>query len=153
MTTNNINYYTQQIHQRGFRITPQRLVILQILIDEGDHLSPIEIYQRAAQIMPGMTEATVYRTLSFLAEQGIIMSAHIGSGQLVYEISEYKHHHLICRSCKKTIDIDHEMLKDLYQKLEDQTGFKLDIVHLTFFGLCPECQKKFNSPIIKEKEV
>ena len=153
MTTNNIHDYTQQIHQRGFRVTPQRLVILQILIDEGDHLSPIEIYQRAAQIMPGMTEATVYRTLNFLAKQGIIMSAHIGNGQLVYEISDHKHHHLICRSCHKTIDIDHEMLEDLYQKLENQTGFKLDIVHLTFFGLCPECQKKFNSTMIKEKEV
>lgn len=142
MTNHSIDDYTQQIHKRGFRVTPQRLAILQILIDEGDHLSPIVIYQRALQRMPGMTEATVYRTLNFLAEQGIIMSAHIGNGQLVYEISDHKHHHLICRSCHKTIDIDHEMLESLYQKLEDQTGFKLDIVHLTFFGLCPECQKK-----------
>ena len=142
MNNHIINYYTQQLHESGYRVTPQRLAILQILIDEGDHLSPIEVYQKAVEILPGITEATVYRTLNFLTAQGFIMSAHIGNGQLVYEIAEHKHHHLICRNCHKTIDIDHEMLEPLYKELEAQTGFRLDIVHLTFFGLCPECQAK-----------
>ena len=145
MKSYNIENYTEQLHNNGYRVTPQRLAILQILVDEGDHLSPIEVYQKAVKILPGITEATVYRTLNFLTEQGIIMSAHIGNGQLVYEIADHKHHHLICRNCQKTMDIDHEMLEPLYHTLEAKTGFQLDIVHLTFFGLCPECQKKLKN--------
>ena len=46
-----------------------------------------------------MTEATVYRTLEFLAENGVVLSALNGNGHLVYEIAGHDHHHLICRSC------------------------------------------------------
>ncbi len=87
--------YTYELHQRGFRVTPQRLLILNILRDQGRHLSPLEIYHHASQSMPGLTEATVYRTLTWLAEQGLILAAHIGSGQLVYEIATHDHHHIL----------------------------------------------------------
>lgn len=135
------NYYTNELHARGFRMTPQRLAILQILLEAASHLSPGEIYDRASQRLPGFTEATVYRTLNFLHEQNFILSAHIGSGQLVYEIAGHDHHHLICRACGCTQEIEHEMLEALYRQFQEKTGFQIDNIHVTFFGLCPECQK------------
>src|SRR5512143_215520 len=101
----------QRLRDKGFRLTPQRLVILHILEEDGGHLSPAEIYNRAIKRMPGLTEPTVYRTLDFLARHGLAMVAHIGDGHLVYESARRNHHHLICRECGHTIEIDHELLR------------------------------------------
>ena len=133
--------YTKILHARGCRVTPQRLAILQILQEPGRHLTPLEIYQEAQRTIPGLTEATVYRTLNFLSEQGLILAAHVGSGQLVYESAEHAHHHLICRKCGDNQPIEHDLLKPLYQQFQEITGYQIDTIHATFFGLCPDCQK------------
>jgi Fur family ferric uptake transcriptional regulator len=127
------------LRAQGYRLTPQRLAILKVLRDSGEHLTPTQIYQLARQTLPGLTEATVYRTLDFLTEHGFALAAHVGSGQLVYEIAEKEHHHLICRECGKTLEIDHDLLQSLYAQFESQTGYHIDSLHQTFFGLCPEC--------------
>jgi len=137
-----IDKYSEQLRARGYRMTPQRLVILRILHDSGRHLTPLEVCHLAQEAMPGLTEATVYRTLSFLTQQGFVLAAHIGNGQLVYEIAERAHHHLVCRACGKTHEIDHSDLRALYEHFQDTTGFQIDSMHVTFFGLCPACQKK-----------
>jgi Fur family transcriptional regulator, ferric uptake regulator len=128
------------LRAQGFRLTPQRLVILKILSDCGGHLTPLEIYQRACTALPGMTEATVYRSLNFLSQHGLALAAHIGNGQLVYEVAEHDHHHLICRACGETREIEHQALEALYEEFQRSTGFRIDTVHSTFFGLCPDCQ-------------
>lgn len=129
-----------RLRSEGYRLTPQRLAILEILHKSGGHSTPTEIYQVARETLPGLTEATVYRTLNFLTEQGLVLAAHVGSGQLVYEIAERIHHHLICRNCGDTGEIEHEILEELYKKFQTKTGYIIDSTHLTFFGLCPKCQ-------------
>jgi Fe2+ or Zn2+ uptake regulation protein len=135
---------TTKLRERGYRMTPQRLAILRILQEAGGHLSPLEVYQRAQAAMPGLTEATVYRTLIFLSQQGLLLAAHVGSGQLVYEIAEHAHHHLICRKCGETRQIDHALLEALYQQFQASTGYRIDGMHVTFFGLCPACQTEMS---------
>jgi len=135
-----INPSTDRLRSQGYRMTPQRLVILTILENAGRHLLPQEIFERSRLALPGMTEATVYRSLNFLTEQGLVLAAHIGSGQLVYEIAGHDHHHLICRACGETQEIDHTVLQSLYQQFQENTGYRIDSMHVTFFGLCPACQ-------------
>jgi len=137
--------WIERLHDRGYRMTPQRLAILNIINQSCQHLAPLEIYQQAKQAIPGMTEATVYRTLSFLAGQGLILVAHVGNGQLVYETAEPAHHHLICRKCGNTRQIGHGLLETLYQQFKENTGYQIDTIHATFFGLCPDCQKTNSS--------
>jgi len=136
----NIEAYRSILQARGCRMTPQRLAILRILSEADCHLTPIEVCQHAQGILPGITEATVYRTLTFLSEMGLLMAAHIGSGQMVYEIANHNHHHLICRKCSLTCEIGHERLQILYDQLKNLTGFQIDSMHVTLFGLCPSCQ-------------
>jgi len=131
--------YTTRLRAQGFRLTPQRLAILQALHDAEGHLTPLQMCERVQATLPGVTEATVYRTLNFLAEQGLALAAHIGSGQLVYEFPERAHHHLVCRACGHTHEIEHQVLEDLYARFAAETGFQIDRVHVTFFGLCPAC--------------
>jgi len=134
--------YLKDLRAKGFRLTPQRLAILRILEANGGHLTPLQICQQAVQQIPGLTEATVYRNLTFLAEQGMVLAAHVGSGQLVYEIAGHDHHHLICRICGQSCEVEHSLLQDLIQRFYEQTGFQVDTPHVTFFGLCPGCQGK-----------
>ncbi len=132
--------YAPQLRARGFRMTPQRLAILHVLRHEATHLSPVEVYKKALKELPGLTEPTVYRTLEFLAENGLIRSSYAGSGHLTYEIAEEEHHHMICRSCGSEIEVEHALVESLYKKLESASGFKHIDSHVTFFGVCPKCQ-------------
>jgi Fe2+ or Zn2+ uptake regulation protein len=129
-----------QIRARGFRLTPQRLAILQVLHHAGGHLTPAEVYALACQSMPGLTETTVYRTLEFLSENGFALAAHVGSGKLIYQVAGHDHHHVICRGCGHEVEVGHDQLQQLYGQIEQATGFRLTTSHLTFFGLCPGCQ-------------
>ena len=132
--------YAPELRARGYRMTPQRHAILHVLCHSGEHLSPTNIYEQAREELPGLTETTVYRTLEFLAENGLARPAHMGNGHLVYEIARHEHHHLICRNCGNEMEVEHSLLKSMYQKLESASGYQLTDSHVTFFGLCSDCQ-------------
>jgi Fur family ferric uptake transcriptional regulator len=131
---------SDQLREQGYRLTPQRLTILQILIDSGGHLTPQMVFEQAREITPGITEPTVYRTLSFLSEVGILMPTHTAGGTTAYEIASDLHHHLVCRECGESLEIENDALDALYDTVKKQTGYALDDRHMTLFGLCPDCQ-------------
>ena len=132
--------YTPQLRARGFRMTSQRLAILHVLHHDGRHLSPAEIYKQALRQLPGLTEPTVYRTLEFLAQNGLVRSSRASNGRLTYQIAGEDHHHMICRVCGSEMEIQHTLLEDLYRKLESISGYLRIDSHVTFFGVCPNCQ-------------
>lgn len=132
--------FAVKLQARGFRMTPQRHAILHVLKASGGHLSPAQIFELAQTIAPGITETTVYRTLELLSENAIVQSRLTASGHLVYEIAEAEHYHLVCRACGREVEIDQGQLELLYHELEASTGFRTVESHVTFFGLCPECQ-------------
>ena len=140
--TVNSESIVKNLREQGYRLTPQRLAILQIIEEDGGHLAPAAIYERAVKRMPGLTEATVYRTLDFLARHGLVLVAHIGDGRLVYEVAGHSHDHLICRECGYTVEVQHEQLASLYELFREQTGFHIDVCHVTFFGRCPGCAEE-----------
>lgn len=133
--------YTSQLRSRGFRMTPQRMTILHVLHQAGTHLSPGDIYTRARHELPGLTEPTVYRTLDFLVENGLVHPSQSGGGHLTYEIAGRDHHHLVCRVCGGEIEVEHSLLANLYRRLEKSTGYHKIDSHVTFFGLCPDCAR------------
>ena len=132
--------YTPQLRARGFRMTTQRLAILHVLHHEGSHLSPAEIYKQARRKLAGLTEPTVYRTLEFLVQNGLVHSSRASNGRLTYQIAGEDHHHMICRVCGSEMEIQHTLLEDLYRKLESTSGYLRIDSHVTFFGVCPKCQ-------------
>jgi Fe2+ or Zn2+ uptake regulation protein len=132
--------YASQLRARGFRMTPQRIAILNALRHAETHLSPREVYRQAKQELPGLTEPTVYRTLEFLAANGFARPSQTGNGHLVYEIAGNDHHHIVCRSCGDEMQVEHTLLEQLYHKLESTSGYVRIDSHMTFFGICPSCQ-------------
>ena len=132
--------YAPQLRARGFRMTPQRMAILHVLRHADTHLSPSAVYKKALKELPGITEPTVYRTLEFLADNGLVRPSYNSSGHLTYEIAGSEHHHLLCRSCSGEIEVEHTLLESLYRLLETTSGYRSIDSHVTFFGLCPNCQ-------------
>ena len=133
--------YATQLRARGFRMTPQRMAILHVLRYEGTHLSPSAVYKKALKDLPGLTEPTVYRTLEFLADNGLVRPSYSTNGHLTYEIAGIEHHHVVCRNCGGEIEVEHTLLESLYRLLENTSGYRSIDSHVTFFGVCPSCQK------------
>ena len=134
------NHLADTLRARGFRMTPQRLAIMHVLYASPKHLSPAQVYEQVRETVPSVTETTVYRTLEFLSEHGLVRPIHLGSGHQVYEIREHDHHHLVCRKCGGTVEVENSLFESLYAQLEAASGFRLAGNHLSLFGLCPDCQ-------------
>ena len=132
--------YAPQLRARGYRMTPQRMAILHVLRHEGTHLSPATVYKKARIQLPGLTEPTVYRTLEFLADIAVVRPSYSSNGHLTYEIAGNDHHHIVCRNCGSEIEVEHILLESLYRILETTSGYRSINSHVTFFGVCPQCQ-------------
>ena len=131
------------LRQRGYKLTPQRRAVLNVIARSQDHLTPAEIYQGVHQEYPGIGLVTIYRTLDILAGLGLICEVHAGGSCRSYLLrrpSEH-HHHLICSDCGKVLDFTDCDLSELEQRLSQETGFKTEGHLLEFFGCCPDCQK------------
>jgi Fur family ferric uptake transcriptional regulator len=134
-----LNYATK-IREQGFRLTPQRQLILDAICEGRGHTAFDEIYARVQAKATAINRATVYRTLHFLCDMGLVVAAEI-QGQKVYEIAgERPHHHLVCRACGRVERFDGEMIRDLFDRLEREQQFKVDMDHLVLFGLCQDCR-------------
>ena len=131
-----------QMRDLGFRVTPQRMLLLDAICEGNGHTTFDEIYERVKAKAPGINQATVYRALDFLCELRLIVSADI-EGHTVYEIAgETPHHHLVCRGCGAVQELANYHFQVLRDHLLMEHGFKADLDHLAINGLCAECMKK-----------
>ena len=68
---------------------------------------------------------------------------NLGTGELTYAwLGDERHHHLICRQCQQTIELDHRYLEELGEAIERDYGFSATVDHFAIFGLCADCRKK-----------
>jgi len=140
MIKSTLKDYPRVIRQRGFRMTPQRQLILEAVMDGKGHCTPDQIYNRVAKKAPALNRATVYRTLDFLAEQHLITSTDIGTGSKVYEMTTHPHHHLVCEHCGNVEQVNHDVMASAFRQIELKHGFKVTTDHLALFGFCSGCQ-------------
>ncbi len=132
--------YAPALRSRGFRVTSQRMAILHVLHQSRGHLSPVQIYERASRVLPGLTEPTVYRTLEFLTNNRLVWPKRLASGHLVYEFAARNHHHLLCRQCGAEVEIRPRLLENALAQLEAVSRYVLSDEHITLSGVCPKCQ-------------
>jgi Fur family ferric uptake transcriptional regulator len=130
-----------QMREQGFRVTPQRLLLLDAICEGNGHTTFDEIYERVKSKAPGINQATVYRSLDFLCELRLVVSAEI-EGRTVYEIAgETPHHHLVCRKCGGVQDLADFHFEELRSHLLEEHGFKTDLDHMVLNGICAGCMK------------
>ena len=131
-----------ELRRHGYKLTPQRRVVVQAIASNYAHLTPAAIYERVHQARPDIGLTTIYRTLKILARLKLVCELHAGDSCRSYTISAPgHHHHLICSNCGKVIDFPGCELEETQQSLAKQAGFRIDGHLLEFIGLCPECQR------------
>ena len=131
------------LRENGHRLTPQRMLVIDILHDADRHISAEEIYKQLHNRYPYANISTVYRTLELLKELDLVTEADFGEGRVCYHVAgKGHHHHLICHSCGKIMNLEESLLHPLENTLLQKYGFEADLRHLAISGKCSECGKK-----------
>ena len=135
--------YDEELRKNGYRLTPQRIMVLEAVEHANGHISTEEIHDQIIQKYPHVNISTVYRTLELLTELGLVTATNMGDGTLRFHIRRKgQHHHLVCNACGKVFDIGHEELQNLKNSLLANYGFAADLKHIAFFGKCMDCASR-----------
>jgi Fur family ferric uptake transcriptional regulator len=133
----------ERLREKGYRLTPQRLMILSAIEGSHEHISAEEIYAQVTAKYPHVNISTVYRTLELLKKLGMVYEIDLGEGRVRYHAEESgHHHHLVCQECGTIIDIDEATLSSLRDILMRDYGFQAELRHVGVFGVCENCRKK-----------
>ena len=131
-----------KLSEQGYRMTPQRMMILAAIADTDDHISAEEIYTQVVARYPNVNISTIYRTLELLKRLGMVAETNLGEGRVRYHPAEKSnHHHLVCRECGATIDLNESLLAPLKDALLREYNFIADLRHLAILGRCLNCSK------------
>jgi Fur family ferric uptake transcriptional regulator len=134
---------TGRLREKGYRLTPQRLMILAAIESRHDHISAEEIYAQVTAKYPQVNISTVYRTLDLLKKLGMVYEIDLGEGRIRYHAeASGHHHHLVCQDCGLVVDIDESTLSPLRDILMREYDFRADLKHVAVFGICEKCRKK-----------
>ena len=129
------------LHQHGLRATPQRQIVFDALSSRsGAHLTADAIYARVRRKTAGIDRATVYRTLYFLRDLGLISQSEIDDQRVFEVIGERPHHHLVCQNCGTTVVLDDAPVAAFERAVRRRVGFSISTPHLVLTGLCAACR-------------
>lgn len=128
------------LREQGHRITTPRRWTLKVLVEEGGHLTSEQVHRRLLEHEIDVDEATVYRTLQWLADNRIVTRTNLGLGADVFSIYGQPHHHLICVRCHAISEVDDALFTELRERIAQQYDFTPQMDHFAIFGLCRECQ-------------
>ena len=131
-----------KLSQQGYRLTPQRVMILEAIESSDHHISAEEIHVQIVARYPHVNISTVYRTLELLKRLGLVTETDLGEARVRYHpVEKGHHHHLVCRECGAVIDLDESLLTPLRSALLREYNFDADLKHLAILGRCVRCGK------------
>lgn len=137
-TIDQVETLRRTLHERGFRMTPQRQLVLDA-VEELEHATPEQICSSVQRLAPAVNITTVYRTLDLLERLGVVRHTHLGHGAPSYSVREHEHLHLVCHWCGQVAEVPTEMLDELAGQLRNGFGFRLDATHVALSGSCAKC--------------
>lgn len=121
---------------KGLRITEQRRVIARVLSEADDHPDVEMVHERANKIDPGISIATVYRTVRLFEEAGILDRHDFGDGRARYEAAPEAHHdHLIDVETGKVVEFVDPELESLQKQIAEKLGYRLVDHRMELYGV------------------
>jgi Fur family ferric uptake transcriptional regulator len=124
----------QRCSEAGLKMTGQRKIILKVLGEAADHPSVEDVYERAKDIDPSISIATVYRTLNLLDELDLVIRHEFQEGYSRYEVNWDHHHHLIDLETGKVIEFQNDELERLKEQIARDLGYELVDHRLELYG-------------------
>ncbi len=124
---------------QGLALTVQRRAILECLAERKDHPTADQIYQAVARRLPGVSRATVYRSLGTLVGAGVARKVGYAGAAARFELPFERHHHLVCVLCDRVTDFRSPALDRLPRGVTPGSGFRLIDYSVQFVGVCRDC--------------
>jgi Fur family transcriptional regulator, ferric uptake regulator len=135
---NQVHALRRTLHERGFRMTPQRQLVLDA-VEELGHATPEQICATVQRQAPSVNITTIYRTLDLLERLGMVRHTHLGHGAPNYSAHEHEHVHLVCHLCGTVAEVPTGLLDELAGRVRAEHGFRLDATHVALSGVCADC--------------
>ena len=129
----------ETLRSEGRRITPQRRVIVEVLLEDGSHLTADQVLKRARCELPDISPATVYNTLHEFAEMGLLQELDLGLGldERRYDLATEKHDHVVCLGCGRVEDVPR--CDDVDSCPGPDQEFEIVDRRVIYLGYCPTC--------------
>ena len=134
--------FLKLLQEHGYRFTPQREVVLDIMHTINKPTTADSIYTKVHERFASVDISTIYRTLELLVEFGLVSTIDTGSRQILYEYrgTQSPHLHIVCRKCGKISSANIEEARGFEEKLMAEYGFLADLSEITIPGYCKDCQ-------------
>ena len=140
------------IRQAGLRVTASRLAVLSAVLGEGQHRDAEAIAASARRQIGALSTQAVYDNLHALEGAGLVRriqpSGH--PGRYEARVGD-NHHHLVCRRCGATADVDCAVGAAPCLEPSDTGGFAVEEAEVIFWGLCPQCRQENDTKDLKER--
>jgi Fur family ferric uptake transcriptional regulator len=127
--------------RQGVRVTRQRLEVLVELSRERDDITAQELWRRLREHDSQTGLATVYRTLALLADKGVVDTLSHHGTELCYRLcTDSHHHHLVCSSCHRVVEVEQCGLGTWLDTVTAKHGFVATDHRVEITGLCEACR-------------
>ncbi len=137
------------LRDKGFRVTPQRELIMRIFQDQGDkHLSAEDVFEILSTKGEQISLATTYRTLRMFVEMGIMRELDLAETHKHYELLDPNatpHHHIICLNCNKTIEFEEDEINRLGAMIAKKYNVEVVDMQFQIFANCLDEESKFDN--------
>jgi Fur family peroxide stress response transcriptional regulator len=133
------SHLTERLGTGGFRFTPQRQQVYDVLLQKRDHPTAEEVFIRSKKTMPDISMATVYNCLDALVQCGLVRQVQLERGATRFCPNMEEHCHYYCDECGTVFDV---ALTGNSAVVPRPKGFKIDHYEIAVHGLCAECAKK-----------
>ena len=148
-----VEQIAEQLRKKGLKLTPQRRLIIDILLHDRTHPTVEEVYRKVLATMPEVSRTTVYNTIREMLSLGEVAEVQdLSDGGIRYDTTGEPHHHFFCVRCRALVDVN----LDLPPMAESSTELSDCVIikqQLTLYGLCPACRAlQSQEEALKEKE-
>jgi Fur family transcriptional regulator, stress-responsive regulator len=127
------------LRRHGLQVTAQRLGVLRV-VSERPHSTADDIYTVVRAEIGAISRQAVYDALAVLGDKGLLRRIQPAGSPARYEnrVGD-NHHHLICRTCSRMVDVDCAVGETPCLTAADDSGYEVDEAEVIYWGRCPEC--------------
>jgi len=132
------------LRNKGYRLTGPRKSVAELVSEREGHFTAADLISDARRKRLPLGRATIFRNLDLLTSLGALERLDLPSGEHAYVACEPEqhHHHVVCRQCGRSVEVEDSGLQSVVSEIARRSGYLIDTHRLELFGLCPDCAAK-----------